>query len=136
MKPFYVYKLNDDIQYSAKQIIEHPDKIFLIESNKEVNGDDIVLLGENLYDIINNDFYVMVVINKTTKEIAASYGVFSYCHSLYYYKTETTLYINISLHDLLDEIKIPLTLDLNSANEFVKYGFVEGNKTLIEEIKN
>ena len=135
MKPFYVYKINDDIQYSAKQVIEDSDKIFLIESNKLVNDNDIVLLDENLYDIINNDFYVMVVIDKNTKEITASYGIFSYCHSLYYYKTETSLYINISLHDLLNTINIPLTLDSIGVNDFVRYGFIEGDRTLIEQIK-
>ena len=135
MTPFYVYKSNNDIQYSAKQVIENSDKLFLIESNKPVGDNDIVPLGENLYDIANNDFYVMVVIDKVTKDITASYGIFSYCHSLYYYKTGANLYINISLHDLLNDIKIPLTLDLLSANEFVRYGFVEGDKTLISEIK-
>lgn len=135
MIPFYVYKVNDDVQYSAKQVIEDSDKIFLIESNKLVNDDDIVLLGDNLYDINNNDFYVMVVIDKNTKEITASYGIFSYCHSLYYYKTETSLYINISLHDLLNTINIPLTLDSIGVNDFVRYGFIEGDRTLIGQIK-
>ena len=135
MGPFYVYKTNNNIQYQAKQIIEDYDKIFLIESNKLVNDSDIVPLAENLYDIKNNDFYVMVVIDKSTKEITASYGVFSYCHSLYYYKTETCLYINISLHELLRAINIPLTLDLISVNEFVSYGFVERERTLIKQIK-
>lgn len=135
MTPFYVYNLNDNIQYSAKQIIENSDKIFLIESNKFVNDNDIISLDENLYDINDNDFYVMIVIDKNTKDIIVSYGMFSYCHSLYYYKNDKNFYINISLHDLINDIKIPLTLNLISVNEFVKYGFVEGDKTLIKEIK-
>ena len=135
MKPFYVYKIDNDIQYSAEQIIETSDNIFLLESNRFVNNNDIIYLDENLYDINNNDFYAMIVINKNTKNIIASYGTFSYCHSLYYYKNETNLYINISLHNLLNDIKIQKELNLNSVKEFIKYGFVEGDKTLIKEIK-
>lgn len=135
MGPFYLYKTNDNIQYQAKQVIEDSNKIFLIESNKLVNDTDIISLDNNCHDIINNDFYVMVIINKITKEITVSYGIFSYCHSLYYYKTEENLYINISLHDLLNDIKIPLTLDLTSVNKFIEYGFVQGDNTLIKEIK-
>lgn len=135
MNPFYIYKINEELRYSAQQVIENAEKIFLIDSNKKVNEEDIISINENCYDIINNDFYAMIIIDKNTKDIIVSYGIFSYCHSLYYYVSNNKVYINISLHDLLNEIKIKPTLDKYNVNKFVDNGFVRGSGTLIKEIK-
>lgn len=135
MGPFFIYKSGNDIQYSAQYIIEKDNKVFLIESNNPVKDDDIVKLGENLYDITGNDFYVMAIVDKGAREIITSYGFFSYCHSLHYYTDNVNLYINISLHDLLNDIGITPELDRVGVNEFVRWGFTTGDRTLIKQIK-
>ena len=135
MGPFFIYKSSNDIQYSAQYIIEKDNKVFLIESNNPVKDDDIVKLGENLYDITGNDFYVMVIVDKDTRDIITSYGFFSYCHSLHYYIDDINLYINISLHDLLKDTGITPELDRIGVNEFVRWGFTTGDRTLIKQIK-
>lgn len=133
--PFYLYITNNGLSYSAHQVLENEDKIFLIESNKLVHINNIVSINEYCFDIKDNDFYVMIVIDKKSNGITLCYGIFSYCHSLYYYISNDNLYINISLHDLLKYIKISPKLDIRSANEFVDNGFVRGESTLIEQIK-
>ena len=134
LKSFYIYSEDDKFRYSADQIFEINNKIFLVESNKQITKEDIIFLNNNRYDILNNSFYIMAIINKEAKEIVVSYGLFSYCHSLYYYKDGKNIYINLSLHDLLEDIKIIPELNLDSANEFVKYGFVRDIKSLIKNI--
>jgi hypothetical protein len=49
--------------------------------------------------------------------------------------SNNNLFINISLHELLKDIKILPKFDIRSANEFVNNGFVRGESTLIEQIK-
>lgn len=134
MTLFYIYNKNNQFNFSAQNIFKIGSKIFLIESNKDINKEDIIQLSENCYDIKDNSFYVMAIIDEITKEIILSYGFFSYCHSLYYYIEGEEIYINLSLHDLLNNTKIIPTLDIKSANEFVKYGFVREEKSLIENI--
>jgi len=132
---FYLYRINNNVKYSAQQVLENEDKIFLIESNKLVHINDIIRVNEYCFDIKNNDFYVMIVIDKNSNDITLCYGVFSYCHSLYYYMSNNNLFINISLHELLKDIKILPKFDIRSANEFVNNGFVRGESTLIKQIK-
>lgn len=78
MKPFFLYLRNNELQYSADSIFETDKYIFLAESNLPINGNDIDDSG-----IKNNNFYVLIIVDKQTHDIIAKYGRNSYCHSLY-----------------------------------------------------
>lgn len=132
MKPFYIYKQNNQLEYSAEQIFKKGKKIFLVESNINVKFEDIIQINENSYDIENNDFYVIAVIDEN--KIVINYGYFSYCHSLYYYINDNNFYLNLSFKQLLNKINIKPKLNQNSVNEFIKNGFIVSNETLIQDI--
>ena len=135
MKPFFIYRNNDKLEYSAETIFETDENLFLVESNNPINQQDIIKINENSYTISNNTFYVLIVLDKITGNIIANYGNCSYCHSLYYYQDTDSLFMNLSLKQLLKNINIQPTLNINAANQFINYGFINDNNCLINNIK-
>lgn len=132
---YKLLKRDAKIDYYAKQIFDLNNKIFLVESNHTIQQKDILQVSGECYDIKNNSFYVMTIIDKLTNTITISYGLFSYCHSVYYYTDNDRVYLNLSLKELLKDLDITPTINIEKVNEFVKYGFVRGNDCLINEIK-
>lgn len=134
MKSFFINIKDNLIDYSAENIFENDKYIFLIESNKKVFFEDIIQINENYFDIKNNSFYIMGIINKTDNSIMIKYGYFSYCHFLYYYQTNNEIYLNLSLKKLLKDINIKPELNTNNVDEFVKFGYLHGDKCLIKNV--
>lgn len=134
MKQFFVNIINNNIEYSAEYIFEIENNIFLIESNKKVTIEDIIKIDINHYDIKDNDFYIMIIINKLDNSIITQYGYFSYCHSLYYYVTENMFHLNLYLKELIKSIPIKPQLNKKYLDEFVRCGFNNNDKCLIKDI--
>lgn len=130
MKPFFLYKQNNKWEYSAEYIFETNENTYLVESNIPVNLEDIS--NNKLKD---NSFYVLIIFNKQTSSIIASYGNCSYCHSLYYYEESSSLFLDLSLKHLLENIEIVPTLNKEAASRFINYGFLNDGSCLIENIK-
>ena len=78
MKPFFLYLWNNAVSYSAESVFETDKHIFLAESNLPISDSDIGDLC-----IKNNNFYILVIIDKQTLGVTAKYGYGGYCHSLY-----------------------------------------------------
>jgi len=133
MKDFKLYLEKDTCSYEATGVFELENKLFLIESNKEVVAADLVITKSG-YDLKNNPFYVMIIWDKTNKSVTAKYGKFGYCHSLYYFIENNNLYIDLHLANLLNKVNFELQLSTPEVNEFVKYGFIRGYKTLLQNI--
>ncbi len=133
MKNFKLYIEDGILNYEAEQIFEIKDKIFLIESNKKIVQSDI-LIEDSYYDIKNDQFYIMIVIDKANKSIIAKYGKLGYCHSFYYFKSDKDFFIDLHLSNIIKKAKFKLALDKEAVNEFVKSGFILNNKTLIQNI--
>lgn len=130
MKEFYLYKSNNELKYQADQIFETSTNIFLIESNNKIKLEQI----QKDYTIDKNSFYVLIVINKNDKSFVVKYGDFGYCHSLYYFLEGNSIYIDIHLKNIINLLKQPIKLNKKAANEFVKYGFLINNNSLVENV--
>jgi len=125
----YAYRENNQWTYSAKYIFEINNKIYLIDSNKNVLVTDIVDT-----DITNNGFYAMIIIDKLSDTLTAKYGQLSYCHSLYYFSADDNFYIDIHLKNLINKLENP-KFNIKAVNSFVDQGFLIGEFSIIDGIK-
>ena len=128
---YYLNYCNNKLNYNGK-IIENDSYLICYDSEMNFDIEDIdKLVNEN---IEIDGLYSVIIYNKLNNEIRFYQDCYGYLHPLYYYIDKGSIYINLSLKELVKSYPYKIELNRNKIEEFCIYGFIQENETLIKNI--